>query len=126
MVTALMVRPGEHPCPTLLCDDRNYLDRAVNADMDIVCSAAVMSLTDDIAIIYNEDAFMMETANRQVDERILSGVFYVVGRAKGRLTSLTDTQITQYMARFWETEVYTVDEVVDAWMDSLYAATKTT
>ena len=122
MVTALMVKPGEHPCPTQLCDNRDYLDRAVSADMEVVCSAAVMRLTDGIAIIYNDEALMMGTANRRVGERIFSGVFYVVGLADGRLVSLTDAQIAQYMVRFWETEIYTTDEVVDAWIDSLCAA----
>lgn len=118
MVTALMVKPGEHPCPTQLCDNRDYLDRAVSADMDVVCSAAAVRLTDGVAIIYNEDAFLMGTANRRVDERIFSGTFYVVGYAKGRLVSLTDDQITQNMIRFWETEFYTEDEVVEAWVNA--------
>ena len=126
MVTALMVKPGEHPCPIQICDDRNYLNRAVSADMDIVCSSAAMSLTDGIAIVYNEDAFMMGVANRRVKERILSGVFYVVGHSEGRLVSLTDAQIAHYMARFWETEIYTDEEVVDAWVNGLCAAMKMT
>lgn len=120
MVTALMVAPQKHPCPTLLCDDGDYLSCAVSRDLDLVGSVSVLYLEDGVAILFCRDAdWLLGTGNRKVGNRILAGTFYIVGYEDGRLISLTDEQITRYTLRFWETELYSNDQVFDSWIGSL-------
>ena len=52
MVTALMVAPQKHPCPTQLCDDGDYLSCAVSRDLDLVGSVSVLYLEDGVAILF--------------------------------------------------------------------------
>ena len=120
MVTALMVAPQKHPCPTLLFDDGDYLSCAVSRDLDLVGSVSVLYLEDGVAILFCRDAdWLLGTGNRKVGNRILAGTFYIVGYEDGRLISLTDEQITRYTLRFWETELYNNDQVFDSWIGSL-------
>ena len=37
MVTALMIKPGEHPIITMLCDTAEYLNHAVSLGSDEIC-----------------------------------------------------------------------------------------
>lgn len=123
MVTALMVRPGEHPSPTQLCDNNDFLNRVVSLETDTVCSAAAIRLHDGIAVLFNQNAALMEViGNRRVGQWILAGTFYVIGVKDGRLVSLTDDELTRYMVRFWEPEYYTDNEVFLSGLDAQWSA----
>lgn len=122
MVTALKIRPGKHPAPTLLCDDRDFLNCAVSVGMEVGGTAGAMRL-DDAAIIYNKEGPLLGAdGNRRVGPHILAGTFYVVGHADGRLISLSDDQMERYTSRFWQPEYFSEDEVLDSWFDRLCAA----
>lgn len=120
-----MVKPGEHPCIAQLCDNSEFLDMAVSvdADGDLIYSTRTMALDPGIAILHAwEGASLSLPSNRRVKKHIITGVFYIVGVEKEKLRSLTDSEITKYMARFWEPELYTDDEIIDSWFDGLFCA----
>ena len=120
MVTALIVQPNQHPQITQLCDDRAFLDFSVSRGTDFMCSATAMSLEKDIAIIYaQESALLCLPGNRRVNDHIIAGTFYVVGIKDGVLRSLTDAEIVKYTSQFWEPEIFTDDEVLDSYFDSI-------
>lgn len=120
MVTALMIKPGERPRVTHLCDNAKFLNMAVSIDTLVPCSAQAFRLKKDIAIIHAcEGASLSLEGNRRAKNRIILGTFYVVAVKGGNLRSLTDAEITKYMSRFWEPELFTDDEIAEAWFDEL-------
>ena len=120
MVTALMVKPGEHPAITQLCDDRDYLNHAVSIGEDYLFTATATSLEKGIAIIHNtEYASALVAGNRRIGKRIIAGTFYIVRVKNGNLQSLTDSDIVRFTLHFWEPEIFSEDEILDAWIDSI-------
>ena len=120
MVTALMVKTGERPNVTHLCDNAEFLNMAVSIDTLIPCSAQALQLKKDIAIIRAcEGTSLSLDGNRRVKGHIILGTFYVVAIKDGRLRSLTDNEITRYMSQFWEPELFTEDEIIESWFDKL-------
>ena len=120
MVTALIVPPNQHPQITQLCDDRIFLDLSVSRGTDFMCSAVAISLEKGIAIIYAQDgALLCLPGNRRVGNRIIAGTFCVVGVKDGNLRSLTDAEIIKYTAQFWESEIFTDNEVFDSYFDNI-------
>ena len=116
MVTALMVSPGKHPCITQLCDNRDYLNRAVGIDSDLLHTATALRIEDGIAAIHSDDcALSIQPPNRRVGNRIIAGTFYIVGVKNGKLKSLTDDDITRFTLQYWEPEIYSEDDVFDSW-----------
>lgn len=117
MVTALIVPPGQHPQITQLCDDGTFLDLSVSRGSDLLCSAATFSLDDDIVVIFPQQGPLhCLPGNRRVDGRIIAGVFYIVGIKDGYLRSLSDEEISRFTLQFWETEIFSDDEVLDSWL----------
>jgi len=123
-VTALMVKPGQHPVITQLCDDSNYLDLAVSIDDDFMMrSASVLALKKNIIVIHAYQGNSLDLGcNRRVGKRILCGTFYIVGLKDGQLRSLTKDEITKYTSKFWEPELFTDDEVINSWFDGPFLA----
>ena len=120
MVTALIVPPGHHPQITQLCDNRTFLNLSVSLDTDFMCSAVAISLEKGIAIIYaQEGALLCLPGNRRGGNRIIAGTFYVVGVKDGKLRSLTDAEIIKYTSQFWESEIFTDNEVFDSYFDNI-------
>lgn len=120
MITALMVKSGERPNITHLCDNTEFLNMAISIDTIIPCSAQAIQLKKDIAIIHAcEGTSLALEGNRRVKNRIILGTFYVVAVKNGKLRSLTDKEITKYMSQFWEPELFTDDEITESWFDEL-------
>lgn len=120
MVIALMIKPGEHPSITMLCDTAEYLNHAVSQDSDEICFAQARRLENGLAILHADScASFGFSANRKVNGKLISGTFYIVGVAAGKLRSLTDREISKYTAQFWQAESYTEDEVLEAWLDEI-------
>ena len=120
MVTALMVKPDEHPLVTHICDNTEFLNMAVSVDAIVPCFAQAIRLEKDIAIIYAcEGTSLSLEGNRRIKNRIILGIFYVVAVKDGKLRSLTDNEITRYMSKFWEPELFTEDEIIESWFDEL-------
>ena len=109
MITALMIRPGKHPCITQLCDNRDYLNCAVSIDSDLTHTAAALRIEDGIAAIYSDDCAL------SIEPPIITGTFYIVRVKDGKLKSLTDDDITRFTLQYWEPEIYSDDEVFDSW-----------
>ena len=117
MVTALMIKPGEHPQPTLLADDGDFLDCAVSVGTDALCTAMARRLEFGIAVLYANEAVMLGgIGNRRIDGRIYSGTIYIVGHEDGALVSLTDDAIVKYTVLLWEPEQYSEDEIADSFL----------
>ena len=120
MVTAIMVKPGEHPCITHLCDTTEYLNCAVSIDLDFTCTASAFQLEEGIAVIHiEEDASFILSANRRIHNKLIYGTFYIVGVTNGNLRSLTDQEVSKFTLQFWVPEFCTEDEIINAWFDSL-------
>ena len=120
MVTALIIRPNQHPQITQLCDSRTFLNLSVSLDTDFMCSATATHLEKDIAIIHAQEGVLLSLpGNRRVNDHIIAGTFYVVGVKDGKLRSLTDAEIIKYTSQFWESEIFTDDEVFDSYFDSI-------
>lgn len=123
MVTALMVKPGEQPFICQLVDDGDYLNAAVSVGDSMMCSATSLKLEKGVSVIYAwEGVSLGRKGNRKIGKRIIAGTFYVVRIKDGQLRSLTEEDIVKYTLRFWETEEYTDDEVIDSWFDGLFLA----
>ena len=76
MVTALMVKPGEQPCPTSIHDDTGYLNALVSVDATFVCTAAVLPIKKDVVAIYAWEGVMAGLrGNRKIGKRIVAGTF---------------------------------------------------
>ena len=121
MVIALLFAPGEHPSITQLCDNRDYLAHAVSIENSEHCTAASFCLRKGIAIIHAENGiYVPSTGNRKIGKRIIAGVFYIVGISNGTLRSLTDDEITEFSLRFWEPETFSDEELIEAWIDTLF------
>ena len=117
MVTALMIRPGEHPWPTLLADDSDFLNCAVNRGWGTFYTAMARRVEPGIAVLYaNEAAIMGGIGNRKVNGRIYADTIYIVGHKDGALVSLTDDAVAKYTMLLWEPEQYTEDEIIDSYL----------
>ena len=120
MVTALVVKSGEHPSITHLCDDRKFLDCAVRVETDVPYSATTLKIDEGIAVIYGgEGCALGLDGNRRIGKQIIAGIFYIVGVQNQKLRSLTDEEIVRYAMRFWEPEIFSDDEMVESWLSVL-------
>lgn len=123
MITALMIRPTEHPQITMLCDNGEYLNCAVGIDTALPCTASVTKVDKDIVAIFADGVGTLNLkCNRKVGKRIITGTFYIARVNKGKLCSLSDEDIAKYTVKFWETEMYTEDEITESWFDGLFCA----
>ena len=117
MVTALKVQPGEHPWPTLLCDDDDFLDCAVSMGADFYYTARACKVESGVAVIYGYEAAMLGGAgNRRINGRIYAGTIYIVGYHDDVLVSLSDADLARYTMLLWEPEQYSEDEVADSFL----------
>lgn len=123
MVTALMVKPGEQPCITQICDDRDFLNCAVSIGANAMCTATAITVERDIVAIYAwEGVFAGLHGNRRIGKRIISGTFYIVREMDGDLYPLTEADVAKYSYRFRKAKQFTDDEVIDSWFDGLFLA----
>ena len=122
MVTALMVKPGEQPFITQLCDTTGYLNYAVSMGTTYKCTATTISLEKDIAVIFARDGVMFGLeGNRLVKGRIIAGAFYVVKVKNGKLCSLNDDELTRYALRFRDVEHFNDDDVFESGVDAMFS-----
>ena len=71
MVTALMIKPGEHPIITMLCDTAEYLNHAVSLGSDEICFAQARRLENGLAILHADScASFGFPANRKVNGKL--------------------------------------------------------
>lgn len=116
MVTALKIEPGKSPCVCQLCDNTEYLNHSISIGSNLPYLASALRLDKNIAIIYCENGALFSLpGNRRVEDRIICGVFYIVRVQNGKLQSLTDTDVVKYTLKYWSTEHFSEDEIMDSW-----------
>lgn len=110
VIKVLMVAPHEHPKVTYLENKLEVLQTAVSIGADYRGLIEIISLSDDVCILCNEEGKLIGLdPNRRLGDDVLCGVFYVVGQNKhGDLTSLSEEAIQTYSHRF-----YTPEEIDD-------------
>ena len=123
MVTALMVKPGEKPCPTSIHDDTEYLNAMVSMGATLVCTAAVLPIEKNVVATYAWEGVMAGLrGNRKIGKRIVAGTFYVVRVTNGELCSLTEEDVAKYCYRFRKAGKFDDDEVINSWFDGPFLA----
>ena len=121
MVTALLIRPGEHPIPTLLCDEGEFLNLSVSLDACTCYTAVACRIEDGIAVLYGEESCILgQDGNRCIDGHIFAGPIYIIGYEGDKLVSLSDADIARYTAQLWEPELFTKEEVIDSYISRLW------
>ena len=116
-ITALMVAPNLNPIEVRLYKGRAFLRAAVSVCCDGLCPVSVLSLGHKACILYNNEFQIFTThCNRRVAEKVIGGVFYIVGLENGKLTSLSQDDVELYKALFWEPDEFSEDEKIDAYL----------
>ena len=107
-IKVLRVAPLERPEVCYLKNDLLSLQKAVSIGADYVGLIEIIELDEKSCILCNEEAKLIGLApNRQIENDIICGVFYVTGQDKaGNLTSLTKEQIQYYAAMFAHIEYF--------------------
>ena len=120
IVTSLMVKPGEYPCPVPLSMSRDFLQCAVSIGATFMGKASMFALAEDAMVIFNPEGVLVGLdGNRRIGDQIITGTFYIVGYEDSEFRSLTNEQIARYTKRFWVPEKYEFDDLVDSWMCGL-------
>ena len=112
-ITALMVEPNKHPEITQLATDLDSLQKAVSIGADYQGLIELISLDENTLLLCNEEGKIIGLpGNRCLGRDVIAGVFYVVGNDRhGDLASLTEEQIEDYKALFWEPEALSEQDV---------------
>ena len=121
MVLALMVKPGEHPSPALICGDRDYLRQIVSVGTVLTFTTALLDLEDGIAALFNMDGPLLGLpGNRRIGDRIITGDFYIVRYdSRGKLISLRAEDVVKCTNKFWHIEEFSEEEILDAHFERL-------
>ena len=112
-ITVLMVEPNKHPKITQLATDLDSLQKAVSIGASYQGLIELVELGEGICLLCNEEGKVIGLpGNRSIGRDVIDGVFYVVGSDPyGNLISLTEQQIEDYKAFFWEPEVLSEQDV---------------
>ena len=122
LIDGLLVEPTEHPYDISIINDKDLMAFNLTENIDDICEMKIIKISPSACIIYNKYAILsQESANRTINNTIIAGNFYIAGiNNKGKLTSLTKSQKEKYIKKFWETEIYTEDEIIKAYLYSLF------
>jgi hypothetical protein len=101
-IKVLKVMPLERPSVCYLENEFSSLQKAVSIGTDYIGLTEIIDLDQKACILCNEEGKLMGLMpNRQIENDIICGVFYVTRQDRaGNLTSLTDEQIRYYSERF--------------------------
>lgn len=96
----LMIEPHRNPYPKNIAGDTPSIMAAVGGVFDIEYFDP-----EDRAVIFCNDLFQGQPANRMVGERMLCGTFFIAGNTQNTYgesvaCSLTDEQIDRYTKMF--------------------------
>ena len=114
IIKVLKIAPHEPPEVIFLENKLEVLQTAVSIDADYRGLIEIISLSEDVVIICNEEGKLINLPpNRHLGSDILCGVFYIAGQNRdGDLTSLTEAQIITYTEHFKEPEDIPEDQVM--------------
>ena len=107
-IKVLKVAPLEKLEVCYLENELSSLQKAVSIGADYVGLIEIIDLDEKACILCNEEGKLIRLMpNRQVENDIICGVFYVTGQDKaGNLTALTNEQIQYYTATFSRIEYF--------------------
>lgn len=107
-IHVLKIEAGKHPVAVKIKNDLKSLQQAVSIGADYVGLVEIISLTNRICLVCNEEGKLIGlTPNRMVGYDIICGVFYITGQDdEGNLTSLTEQEMEVYCRQFWLPEVF--------------------
>ncbi len=106
LLRIVYVEPHREPYVAEVQDELRMLQKAVGGLIEPIY------LEEGITIIGNEEAKLMGLdGNRHFEDDILAGPFFICGDAGENFRSLTDEEMTTYMARFAEPEEISDEEV---------------
>ena len=122
LIDGLIVEPMEHPYEISIINDKDIMGFHLVDDIDEPCEIKIMKISTSACVIYNKYAVLScKNANRMINNAIVAGNFYIAGiNNQGKLVSLTKKQKEKYIKKFWEIETYDEDEIIDAYLDSLF------
>ena len=114
IIKVLKIAPHEPPEVIFLENKLEVLQTAVSIDADYRGLIEIISLSENVVIICNEEGKLINLPpNRHLGSDILCGVFYIAGQNRdGDLTSLTEAQIITYTEHFKEPEDIPEDQVM--------------
>ena len=106
LLRIVYVEPHKEPFVAEVQDELRMLQKAVGGLIEPIYPE------EGIAIVGNEEAKLIGLdGNRHFEDDILTGPFFVCGDAGETFRSLTDEEVTTYMARFAEPEEISDEEV---------------
>ncbi|MBR5157300.1 MAG: DUF3846 domain-containing protein [Clostridia bacterium] len=122
LLDGLLVEPKEHPYEISIINDEDLMAFNLTENIDDICEIDIIKISTSVCIIRNKYAVLnQKSANRKIKNIIIAGNFYIAGiNNQGKLTSLTKKQKEKYITKFWETETYTDDEIIEIYLDSLF------
>ena len=112
-IKVLKVEPKKLPEVCELENELDALQKAVSIGADYQGLIEIISLSNDICILCNEEGKLIGLEpNRRLGNDILCGIFYVTGQDDdGNLTSLDVMSMAYYKKIFSEIEDISPDEV---------------
>lgn len=122
LIDGLLIESTEHPYEISIINDKDLMAFNLTENIDDICEMKIMKISPSVCIIYNKYAILSQkSANRTINNTIIAGNFYIAGiNNKGKLTSLTKSQKEKYIKKFWEIETYDDEEIIGAYLDSLF------
>lgn len=116
VIEVLMVEPMKEPCMVTLDNNLTALQTAVSIGADYRGLIEIISLSDEVCILCNEEAKLIGLEpNRRFLSDVLCGVFYVTGQdEEGNLCSLSAEHVAYYKNFFGDPEVISKEEAENA------------
>ena len=106
LLRVVYVEPHKEPYIAEVQDELRMLQKAVGGYIEPIYPE------EGIIFVGNEEAKLMGLdGNRHFGDDILTGPFFICGDAGENFRSLTDEEVTTYMARFAEPEEISAEEV---------------
>ena len=116
-IKVLIVEPNKRPYKSTVIRNIKIIKEIVCPSFPLLSGVDVIEIEDNVFLIHNpEGALLGLKGNRKLKNNIIAGTFLVVQTdKKGKITSLSNNNLTKYTKRFWDTEQYTDEEVSDAY-----------
>ena len=115
-INALMVAPNMKPCPIVLENNLDFLQRAVSIGAPYQGLIEVLPLEPNVCMICNEEGKLIGLpGNRRIGNDIIAGIFYIVGEDNcGNFTSLPKDITAKYMKTLQHPEKISEEDVLNS------------
>lgn len=122
-IRALKIEPMKHPKVCYIESSVKAFWRAVNADNINDGGIEAKRLERKVYAVFNKDRFLAHLeANRRIGDDIIAGTILIVETNDDKLPiSITDSQLSKYLLRFWNTECFDDVDIVEANLNTMFA-----